>query len=394
MANAILDALGYIGDTLDKPGRAVRGVLGGRPGEALAAVPFSDSLGLTDPGNRVSGSDLLRQLGADPGDGLGGTLAGMGVEMATDPLTWAGAGLGGLLGKRAGAAAMARGPRYETSADDLARMVGGTVNDAPHGGYAPTPMMDLADLPSPASGGSVVDNPLAGLGREDLPQFHLDRILQSPHAARVLSEVPPGSSYLGSGAEALALRTPAGDVVRIGSETPYALGRPASDAMLPATRAVDVPDAIQNFGRRDTTLRVERTPFASHVGDRAVLSPRDPATMLRPMDDVAQRLRADGLEFWDNHAGNVGMYQGRPVAIDPGAVATMEGFAPTGGRVGRHADPSWLMSALAALGGGDEAVRAAINAGRVDPGMMMSLARVGGMGGAGVGAAGRTFEGF
>src|SRR4051794_40946856 len=51
------------GAILDKPGRAVRGALGGKPNEMLAALPFSDTLGITDPRNRVSGRDLTNQWG-------------------------------------------------------------------------------------------------------------------------------------------------------------------------------------------------------------------------------------------------------------------------------------------------------------------------------------------
>ena len=51
----LLDALSYFGEAADKPGRAIRGVLGGRPHEALAAIPFSDTLGWTDP------ADLARR---------------------------------------------------------------------------------------------------------------------------------------------------------------------------------------------------------------------------------------------------------------------------------------------------------------------------------------------
>ena len=83
------DPLGYIFSSLDKPGRAVRGLLGGRPEEGLAAIPFSDAIGLTDPANKVSGQDLLRQIGvlapSDDDDWLP-WLAGAGVEMASNPI--------------------------------------------------------------------------------------------------------------------------------------------------------------------------------------------------------------------------------------------------------------------------------------------------------------------
>lgn len=89
---SMLDALGYVGDTLAKPGRAVRGALGGRPEEILAAIPFSDTLGITDPTKQVRGRDLLNQLGwTEQGDdGWGAMLGGLGMDVATDPLTYFG----------------------------------------------------------------------------------------------------------------------------------------------------------------------------------------------------------------------------------------------------------------------------------------------------------------
>ena len=65
-----MGTLAWLGETLDKPGRAVRGVLsgigGGKWGGGLMnLVPFSDTLDLTDPDQAVYGRDLLEQyLGA------------------------------------------------------------------------------------------------------------------------------------------------------------------------------------------------------------------------------------------------------------------------------------------------------------------------------------------
>ena len=94
-----LGALGYLGGMLDKPGRAVRGVLGGRPEELAAVLPFSDALGLTDESNRVSGRDLLHDAGMldKSDDSWLGTAAGIGTEIATDPLTYMSFGARGAL---------------------------------------------------------------------------------------------------------------------------------------------------------------------------------------------------------------------------------------------------------------------------------------------------------
>lgn len=83
--------LGYLSGILGKPGRAIRGLLGGRPDEALSLIPFSDTLGITNEENAISGKDLLHQLGviSDPHDDSWlNTIAGLGAEVATDPLTY------------------------------------------------------------------------------------------------------------------------------------------------------------------------------------------------------------------------------------------------------------------------------------------------------------------
>lgn len=93
--SGIMDALGYASDALDKPGRAVRGLLAGKGREGLAAIPFSDSLGITDAKQRTSGRDLTDALGVtDKGDqSFGSHALGFGAEMLTDPLNLiAGAG--------------------------------------------------------------------------------------------------------------------------------------------------------------------------------------------------------------------------------------------------------------------------------------------------------------
>lgn len=339
--SALLDALGYVGDSLDKPGRAVRGLLGGRPDEAMAAIPFSDSMGLTDPANRVSGSDLLRNMGIDAGDGIGGTLAGMGVEMATDPLTWGGAGLGAMLGKRAGAAAVARGPMYETTLDDLARM----------GGHSDAAALGAADARAAAT-------PQQYLATERLQQ-----LAGTPGIDGALRELPPGSSFLGAGKEGAAFRTPTDDVIRMGVPS-GGEGRPISDMMLQPSRTVD-------FG---SGLRAERLPLASGVGEL----PPDQVTGL-----IAEA-RGQGMNFWDKLGGNMGYANGRPVVIDPGAVTIGKDFTGGFNPVVQSAEPGALMRRLLDMTDARDQLRAGRN-----PSLTMPFARAGGVGGAGAGAASR-----
>lgn len=174
MLDSLLDALGYVGDSLAKPGRAVRGLLAGRPDEALAAIPFSDSLGLTDPSRAVTGHDLLQNLGMDPGDGLGGTLAGIGVDMATDPLTYAGGALArGLMGGRFG--------RRVANESDIFDLVSPAEREAD---AARAAMVDrafpLPSQPQPTEAGGLMDNLAAEAGVPASPQPSLLSKIPSP----------------------------------------------------------------------------------------------------------------------------------------------------------------------------------------------------------------------
>lgn len=87
-----LGGLSFIGGILNKPGRIVRGLLGGTPREALNAIPFSDALGITRPEDEVRGTDLLRNLGVhneqDPSLFSPEGAAGFGVDLLTDPLSY------------------------------------------------------------------------------------------------------------------------------------------------------------------------------------------------------------------------------------------------------------------------------------------------------------------
>lgn len=97
------------GETLDKPGRAVRGLLAGQPGELANLIPFSDTLGITDPSQSVSGKDLLQQYGLQEQGATGFLPAamGFGAEVLTDPTTYLTLGAGAL--SKAGKAAKAAG---------------------------------------------------------------------------------------------------------------------------------------------------------------------------------------------------------------------------------------------------------------------------------------------
>lgn len=380
MANPLLDALSYIVDSLDKPGRAIRGGLAGRPDELAAIIPFSDSLRLTDPSRAVSGRDLLEQSGFATGNSTLDDVLGFGVETALDPTTLIGAGIGNRLGRAGGRAlekaAMARGPGFATTAGDLLAQVPGlkTLDQAP-------------------------------------ARWRIEAIQKANPAA--FSEIPEGSQLLKAGAEGLAARTPAGDVVRVGMMAPNTPGRAISEDVLQATRAADYPvfdkpslgEGFRQFVRGKTptpvsqverqTVRAERVPFAQHVGDEAYWLEKDFA---RPqtdavgrhfpdrIDDLAGRMESGGLDFWDKKPDNVGVFNGRDVVIDPGAVYAMENFAGGFQPVTRAGAPSALTRALLDLLGGRPAMRRALDAGLASPDFATSLGRAGAVAGGSLGS--------
>jgi hypothetical protein len=360
MFETLMGGLEYLGDAINKPGRAVRGALAGKPEEALAFVPFSDSMGITDQANATSGKDLLRALGADPGEGLGGDIAGFATEVATDPLTLLGVGAGAQLGTKAAAAGMARGPRYGTTVDDVERMIATKMEATP------------ARPP-----GSFIGSDNPGLDR--LTEF---KDLPPNVQSRMLSEIPPDSSFLGAGAEGMAFRTPAGDVARFGPVPGGELGRPIAPGVLPASRTVDM--AVPGGGKFPIKARVERTPFAQGVGD---------PTSLQAEDALHEILKPSRLGYDDVKAGNMGFLGGKPVVTDPGSVTDLGFRGPRAAVTNAGQDPGALMSLLIRLGGGDNAVRAAIDAGRARPNMALPLGIYGGGAGANLGAFGRAFGG-
>jgi len=89
IAHTALSPLVYLGESLSKPGYAVRGLLAGQgPSSLLNLIPFSDAMGITDPAEHVTGRDLARKMGwADQEDTWGNFFGGIGLDIATDPLS-------------------------------------------------------------------------------------------------------------------------------------------------------------------------------------------------------------------------------------------------------------------------------------------------------------------
>lgn len=147
IGSAGLGGLSAIAGAINKPGRAVRGLLGGNLREALNLIPFSDALGITDPTQEVHGHDILRNLGVhnekDPSLFSPAGAAGFGVDVLTDPLTYL--SFGGHALTKAGLAAKKAGTLPATVAERAAQGLGGHVGvGLPFGGNAA--VADLAPL--------------------------------------------------------------------------------------------------------------------------------------------------------------------------------------------------------------------------------------------------------
>jgi hypothetical protein len=116
-----LKGLGWLGGSLSKAfgGRAIRGLLGGHLDELASVIPFSDTMGITDPTREIRGSDLL---GGDQDTSLLSPTGagGLALDVLLDPATYL--TFGGSALTEAGQAAKRAGSLADTT---TARMLAG-----------------------------------------------------------------------------------------------------------------------------------------------------------------------------------------------------------------------------------------------------------------------------
>ena len=160
MPNTLMDALSYVGDSIDKPGRAVRGLLAGKAREGLAAIPFSDSLGLTDNHDNTSGRDLTDHYGltSKHSKSFSSSALGFGAGILTDPMSLVGAGLAAKGAKTFAQGAKAVGKSL-TGLDLLDTLKGGY--GAIRGGHVSDDVIDSIRLDRPlkrSAGFSDIDH--------------------------------------------------------------------------------------------------------------------------------------------------------------------------------------------------------------------------------------------
>lgn len=310
-----------------------------------------------------SPDDLVRSMGGDP-DSVSGQIGSLGLGLAGDPLSLAGAGmgragakLGGGAGRSLEAGAIQRGPRYGTTVDDLLKTFPATED--------------------------------ASMAAQTLNEFR-----GTPQLSSMLREIPEGSSYLGSGAEGTAFKTPAGDVSRFGL-TMSQHARPIDQMLLQPTRTVAAESGVFSKGS-PVMLHSERVPFAQSVGkpkeimaaggDRLTRN----ATVEKQWQDWTKQLQDEAsmrqLNVDDLNSRNWGVHQGKPVIIDPGSVDPRSSFA--GGfnpLIDSSQQPGMIKNALLSMLGSDAKMRAALAEGRGSVDFAPQLERLFGGSGAALG---------
>ena len=254
--NAGVGGLQYLGDTIGKPGRIVRGLLGGDLREGLGnLIPFSDFMGITDPSKQVSGRQLLENIGVLDQNQTGldaGDVAGLGAEVALDPLTYATFGLSALgkagkVAKLAGVLPKTRLARMTTTLDDILTKATPEVADAIKAAAA-AQKVDLATAGAERLGGLFGGHvPFSG------GASHIPEIAQGP-AAQVL----------------------AGGMDKLGSAISKSAPARALSGLFDYTTKGFSGEYTQPLGRAQTAATEALMPSAKH----------DWAAIVQPMQDI------------------------------------------------------------------------------------------------------------
>lgn len=173
IGGSALSGLGWIGETLGKPVSTVTGILSGLSGGEwggglLNLIPFSDTLGITDPQERVGGRDLLEEVGLLGRNQAGldfGDVAGFAAEVGLDPLTYL--TMGASATTKAGQLAKAAGVFDDVAriADAGPRLAGMTTTLEDIVRAAPSESTALADILRAGEAAGYGIGPTAEMGQ-------------------------------------------------------------------------------------------------------------------------------------------------------------------------------------------------------------------------------------
>lgn len=399
----LLSALQGAGEAIDKGtgGRAVRGLLAGKPRELLSPIPFSDSMGLTDHKDATSGRDLTDAYGLTDknSNSFGSHAAGFLADNILSPANMLG-GYGAFKAAPTLAKGITSGAKALTGLDMVDHLASGgrAVGNFLKGesGYLKVP---LSGIPDEMAGAADALGPMysGGTGKllrasgavpmPDLPVFppgvnlnpytiakntqqatveRIRKMAQSEFGERLAMEMPKGSSFLGSGAESIVFKSPQGGVIRVGDQNFSKSSRPAIQEMLqPYRHAIIGP------------YSVEHLPFVNPA-------PGLPADIKKDADAIRRILHNKGYDPWDVNPRNISATnEGNYIIHDGGAVSDMVGRKARG-----IADPYQklempegdLVKALLGIGA-PKAVRQSIRAGAsagtvgqgVNPGSLLEM---------------------
>lgn len=152
-------------------------------------------------------------------------------------------------------------------------------------------MEDASSIYRRDAGGKIIDQ----LG----PGSHTAMsLMYSPGAENLFKYLPDNAKYLASGAEAVVFDTGKGAVARFG---PYSEIPNVEGVLQPVRRFKHGDLSVDYFPKVDTNI------------------PSDMS--LKVINSLEKKLAGSGYEFFDRHIGNVGIYKGKSVVIDPGAIS-------------------------------------------------------------------------
>lgn len=380
----ILDAIGYVGDTVDKftGSRALRGALAGKPRELLSPIPFSDRLGITREEDSTSGRELTDKLGitSKHDKSFASSVAGFGADILLDPSNL----LGGLGLRKIGRVAL----HGDGSAREASRVAGSLLSGAsPHIGTGLGDAVDMSlDIAAkhPASPTKhMAVQPWEGRFRPDITRdaiaygpkygYGVDRLrralegikggetggggtagmLLGSHESilsQIADELPTNASPIGGGAEATVFEAGPGHIIRVAprvsqflsSVSPGYLGHGRADIqeMLQPVRSINAGKfQVEHLPRiTDMTRHGELEHLANMIvrqGSPGVDTARNliqeiRRSTLRASDELNRSIRSQGLRPVDIAPGhNVGIgNRGKILTYDPGAVVSSDALDP------------------------------------------------------------------
>lgn len=299
LAHTALTPLAWLGETVDKTlgARTIRELLAGKGASSfLHLIPFSDTLGITDPTKAATGRDLGRQWGLmDQEDTTGNFWGGLGLEVALDPSNWLTFGTKAALTGAGKTAAMA-GTLEKTAAGRIAAGQAGLASL-----HSPwfTNMLGLPKFETALGTGKTAEGLVNAIGAG------VDRLYDMPGIGTALGKTVSAFDYLrGHTGDPRYVRATAGlDDVQQGLRAKLnEKFMPVLDRQTEALNYLDSlgiarPEAEQAFNRL-YNAHIEGTPLGSAYFPS--LAPADRAAAAAKLDNLAQAAAGSGRQFYDD----------------------------------------------------------------------------------------------